>query len=305
TTEEYEEYLLSHSGSGGGMGIIVVPYENSGLLKIVQVYEGSPAEKAGLKKNDIIISSGEKQFSNMDYEESVAFLQGETGSVAELEILRLGETISFSVTRDIYDIKTVLAENFNGTGYIKIRQFIQGKTFDEFETAYSDLISQNIDSIIFDVRDNVGGELGTICDVLDLILPEGPIIRYEDTDGIYEQIDSDAECMQNIDAVVLINESTYSAAELFAAALNDYDVATLIGKTTYGKGMMQYTVPFTDGSALKLSISKFYPPYSENFEGVGVLPDIDVDMDYTDISSYYDINYENDTQLIYALNYLK
>jgi len=305
TTEEYEEYLLSHSGSGGGMGIIVVPYENSGLLKIVQVYEGSPAEKAGLKKNDIIISSGEKQFSDMDYEESVAFLQGETGSVAELEILRLGETISFSVTRDIYDIKTVLVENFNGTGYIKIRQFIQSKTFDEFETAYSDLISQNIDSIIFDVRDNVGGELGTICDVLDLILPEGPIIRYEDTDGIYEQIDSDAECMQNIEAVVLINESTYSAAELFAAALNDYDVATLIGKTTYGKGMMQYTVPFTDGSALKLSISKFYPPYSENFEGVGVIPAIDVDMDYTDISSYYDINYENDTQLIYALNYLK
>ncbi len=304
TAEEYEEYLLSHSGSGGGMGIIVVPYENSGLLKIVQVYEGSPAEKAGLKKNDIIISSGEKQFSDTDYEESIAFLQGEIGSVAEMEILRLGETINFSVTRDVYEIKTVLAENFNGIGYIKIRQFIQGKTFEEFETAYNDLISQNVESIIFDVRDNGGGELGTICDVLDLILPEGPIIRYEDTDGIYEQIDSDAECMENIDAVVLINESTYSAAELFAAALNDYNVATLIGKTTYGKGMMQYTVPFSDGSALKLSISKFYPPYSDNFEGVGVIPDIDVDMDYTDISSYYDINYGNDTQLIYALNYL-
>ncbi len=304
TAEEYEEYLSAHSGSGGGIGIIVVPYENSGLLKIVQVYEGSPAEKAGLRKNDIIISNGEKQFSDIEYEESIALLQGEIGSVAEIEILRSGEKIKYSVTRDTFEIKTVAAENFDGTGYIKISQFIKDKTFDEFKDAYNELISQNVTSIIFDVRDNGGGELETICDVLDLILPEGPIIRYEDTDGIYEQIDSDAESMQDIEAVVLINESTYSAAELFAAALNDYDIATLIGKTTYGKGMMQYTVPFTDGSALKLSISKFYPPYSDNFEGVGVIPDIEVEMDYTNISSYYDIDYSNDTQLIYALDYL-
>ena len=104
TTEEYEEYLLSHSGSGGGMGIIVVPYENSGLLKIVQVYEGSPAEKAGLKKNDIIISSGEKQFSNMDYEESVAFLQGETGSVAESV---------FSISRSICAFVSAVSSAFS------------------------------------------------------------------------------------------------------------------------------------------------------------------------------------------------
>ncbi len=304
TAEEYDEYISVHSGKGGGMGITVLPYNNSGLLKIVQVYETSPADIAGLKKNDIIISSGEKQFSDMDYEESIALLQGEIGSVAEIEILRSDEKIKFSVTRDTFDVKTVVAENFDGIGYIKIRQFIKDKTFDEFEAAYNDLISQNIKSVIFDVRDNGGGELSTICDVLDFLLPEGPIIRYEDKNGIYEQINSDAECMADIKAVVLINESTYSAAELFAASLNDYDIATLIGKTTYGKGMMQYTVPFSDGSALKLSISKFYPPYSDNFEGVGVIPDIEIEMDYASIQSYYDIDYKNDTQLIYSLDYL-
>ncbi len=304
TADEYEEYLEKQSGSSGGMGIVVVPVENSGALKIVQVYEDSPAEKAGLKKNDIIISNGQKELAELKYEESVALLQGEEGSVAEIRILRSGKEIDFSVKRDTFDVKTVVAENFNGTGYIKIRQFIKNKTFSEFKSAYNELISQNITSLVFDVRDNGGGELGSICDVLDFILPEGPIVRYESTDGLYQQVDSDEKCISGTETVVLINESTYSAAELFAAALKDYQVAVIIGKTTYGKGMMQYTVPLSDGSALKLSISKFYPPFSDNFEGVGVIPDIEVDMDYTDISSYYDINYENDTQLKYALDYL-
>lgn len=304
TADEYEEYLQKQSGSSGGMGIVVVPVENSGALKIVQVYEDSPAEKAGLKKNDIIVANGQKELSELKYEESVALLQGEEGSVAEIRILRSGEEIDFSVMRDTFDVKTVVAENFGGTGYIKIRQFIKNKTFSEFKSAYNELMSRNITSLIFDVRDNGGGELGSICDVLDFILPEGPIVRYESTDGLYQQVDSDEKCISGTETVVLINESTYSAAELFAAALKDYQVAVIIGKTTYGKGMMQYTVPLSDGSALKLSISKFYPPFSDNFEGVGVVPDIEVDMDYTDISSYYDINYENDTQLKYALDYL-
>lgn len=305
TAEEYQEYLSAHSGNGGGLGIIVVPYENSGLLKIAQVYDNSPADIAGLRKNDIIVSCGEKTFSDIDYEESVALMQGKIGSVAEIEILRSGEKLHYSVKRDTYQIKTVIAENFDGIGYIKISQFIEGKTFSEFKDAYDMLVSQNIKSVIFDVRDNIGGELGTICKVLDVILPEGPIIRYADKNGVFEQINSDENSLLDVEAVVLINESTYSAAELFASALNDYNVATLIGTTTYGKGMMQYTVPFDDGSALKFSMSKFYPPYSDNFEGVGVVPDIEVKMNYTNISSYYDIDYTNDTQLIYALDYLR
>ena len=143
-----------------------------------------------------------------------------------------------------------------------------------------------------------------ICEILDILLPVGPIILYEDKNGDFEQIDSDEACLKDMKTVVLINESTYSAAELFASALKDYDIADLIGVTTYGKGMMQHTIPFDDGSALKLSTSKFYPPYSENFEGVGVIPDIEIEMDYSGISSQYDIDYTNDTQLLYALEYL-
>lgn len=304
TKEEFAEYNDTHSGKSAGIGILVIPANDGGRLRIVEVYKDSPAEKAGIRKNDVIISVEGADLRTVDHEEAAALIKGEIGSAVSFEILRSDEVLHYEINRDNYTINSVVAENIGGIGYIKIKQFIENLTFDEFKFAYDDLLSQGVSSIIFDVRDNPGGELNTVCNMLDILLPEGPIVRFSDKAGNFDRIDSDADCMDGIKAAVLINSSTYSAAELFASAMKDYEKATLIGNTTYGKGTMQYIIPFTDGTGIRMSARLYYPPFSDNFEGVGVVPDIDVDMDYSGIESYYDIDITNDTQILYALDYL-
>jgi carboxyl-terminal processing protease len=189
-------------------------------------------------------------------------------------------------------------------GIIRITQVAEN-TGENVKAAIADMTAKGAKSLIFDVRYNPGGALTGIVDTLDFLLPEGPIIRIVDKQGNVESIDSDAKQFE-IPMCILTNESTASAAELFTSALKDYKLATVIGTTTYGKGTMQTVVSLPDGSGLSISYRMYNPPYSDNYEGIGVTPDIELPLaEHLLEKNFYKITDEEDNQIQMAVKILR
>ena len=299
--EETKALLESTTGEFGGIGVGISQNQESGLLTLTVVYENSPGEKAGLKSGDIVYKVDGEDVTEMDLDTVVSMIRGEKGTTLEITVLR-GETLdeyTCVVTRDIIEVSTVSYEMKEGKiGYIAISGF-EKVTYHQFEEALTDLKKQNMKSLIIDLRNNPGGNLSTVCDMLDLILPEGKIVYTEDKNGKQETIKSDAEHQLNIPMVVLINGNSASASEIFAGAVQDYKVATLIGTTTYGKGIVQNVYQLTDGTSLKLTTSEYFTPNGRNIHGIGIEPDVEVEYKYDEE------NPKADNQLETALDYLK
>ena len=183
-------------------------------------------------------------------------------------------------------------------GYIRITEFDQ-VTYEQFKTALEDLQNKGIKGLIMDVRGNPGGNLETVCDILDLILPKGLIVYTEDKDGKREEYSSDAEHSIEIPMTVLVDGRSASASEIFAGAIQDYKLGKLVGTTTYGKGVVQQIFPLTDGTSIKLTIAEYFTPNGRNIHGKGIEPD--VEQEYV----YDEGNPENDNQLKKAVEVLK
>ena len=296
--EDYKESMQSMQGQQEGIGVTVFYDADTGYLKVVSVVENSPAENIGIHAGDILYKVGGEDIAQLGYYPAVAKIKGEAGTTVNLTVLRGNEELTFDVVRAVVQTKTVSYRKMESNiGYIDIESF-DLTTTEEFKNALNELKKQGCDRFVFDVRHNPGGNLTTICDVLDMLLPAGPIIRIEYNDGSVHSYSSDASCLE-MPMAVLIDENSYSAAELFAAALKDYEIATLVGTTTYGKGTMQQTVPLKDGeSALHLSIAKYSPPFSENYHGVGVTPNMEVKLS-KDVT-FWELTDETDTQLAAA-----
>ena len=220
--------------------------------------------------------------------------------------MKLRNTLKeFAIIRQTVTDTTVESRVIGGDiGVIRISQFVEN-TGDSIRTAIADLTAKGAKSLIFDVRYNPGGALTGIVDTLDQLLPEGPIIRIVDKQGNVESIDSDAKQFE-IPMCILTNESTASAAELFTSALKDYKLATVIGTTTYGKGTMQTVVSLPDGSGLSISYRMYNPPYSDNYEGIGVTPDIELPLaEHLLEKNFYKITDEEDNQIQMAVKILR
>ncbi len=302
TKEEYADYLASDDGNEVGIGVTITDCEEG--LSILSVTPGSPAEKAGLKAADVILQVDQTVLSGMEYRIKADMLLGEEGKSFSL-VIRCGEEEkTFTLTRTAFEAPSVLGRLLpdGKTALVRIESF-NNDTASLFKKITADLVKKGAQGFVYDLRGNPGGSLTSVCEVLDYLLPEGVIVTMEHYDGTKEEHTSD-ENFFDAPSVVLINGTTASAGELFAACLRDYGAAKLVGETTYGKGVAQSIFPLPDGSAVKFTTAKYYSPKTPNYDGVGLKPDITVKTPET-ITDFAHTVYENDPQLQKAVEQLK
>lgn len=279
TEEEYAQMMESTAGAYCGIGATLQQNQEDGTCTVVSTFDNSPAREAGLIAGDSIIKVDDTDVVGMDLNQIVSYVKGEENTTVLLTILRDAKTLEVEVTRRTIEIETVSYKMLeSGIGYIQLSEFDE-ISLSQFQKALTDLESLGMKGLIVDLRNNPGGVLTVVNDILDQILPKGLLVYTEDKYGNRQDYYSDDEHqMKDIPMVVLINEYSASASEIFAGAMKDYGRATLIGKTTYGKGIVQRIVDLEDGSAMKLTIAKYYTPSGENIHGVGISPDIEVEL---------------------------
>ncbi|MDO5388416.1 MAG: S41 family peptidase [Clostridia bacterium] len=308
SAEDFESYKISTSGNYAGIGAKTSIDPDDYSIYIVSTYENSPAAKAGLKAGDKILKVDGTVVNYDNYSDAIDKIRGEEGTEITLTIKRGTETFDAKVTRGHVDVPTVGGTVLdNNIGYIKIEGF-ESVTYDQYKEVYEDLRDQGITSLIIDLRNNPGGLLDIVSEIADDIIPEGIITYTEDKNGKKEYIRS-SQGELDIPLAVLVNENSASASELLTAAIKDTGKGIIIGKNTYGKGVVQTTLPLNDGSAVKLTTSKYYTPNGVCIDGKGIAPDIEVDnptdYEYTTLSSNkVTCDTQNDKQLITAINEL-
>ena len=304
----FESLIQDLEGEMAGIGVNVIYNTEYRLIEILSVSAGSPAEKAGVMPGDLVVTVGEEKESvaELGYQPSINKLRGVIGTKAVFSVLRgenYSETVDFEIVRDKIVEQTVMNHVYgpdNSIGVIKISGF-DAKTPVQFVESVETLQKQGCDKLIIDLRYNPGGELSSIVTTLDYILPEGPVIRIFDADGREVKAYYSEPSELNMPMAVVVNGSTASAAELFTSAVRDYNKATIVGETTFGKGCMQTTVPLSDNSAVSITYRMYSPPFSENYHGVGIVPDVEVVLDENLMfKNVYKITDEEDNQLAAA-----
>ena len=242
-------------------------------------YEGSPAEQAGMKDNDILYKVEDEEVTGKDLTEVVSKIKGEKGTDVNLTVLRGDdrEEVAVTATRDTIEYPTVSSKMLdNGIGYLRITEF-DSVTYDQYKNAYNDLKNQGMKGMVVDLRSNPGGSLSIVCKILDEILPEGKIVYTQDKNGKEEDFTSDEEHQIDIPMTVLVNQYSASASEIFAGAIQDYDLGAIVGTQTYGKGVVQQIFDLKDGTCVKLTIAKYFTAKGQDIDGKGITPDVAID----------------------------
>lgn len=302
TPEEYEESIINVQGSLTGIGISVIQNDEK-KVEIVGITENSPASKYDIKSGDILTAIDGINADNIEYNNVVNLVRGKEGTNVTITLDRNGKKLEYTITREKIDTQTVTYEMLeNNIAYIKITGFKE-TTVEQYEDALNNALKNDANGIIFDLRNNGGGLLTSCSSCLDPLLPKGIVATANFKNGKTEVIcESDAEEL-NLPMAVLVNENTASAAELFASALRDFDKAKLVGKNTFGKGIMQNTIKLKNGGGLKITVATYKTAKSECYHKKGLAPDYEIDIpDNTDIST---ANPEKDTQLKKAIEILK
>ncbi len=306
TAEEYRALTESTSGIYYGIGAVLTQNVNTKVVTILHVYPGTPAEEAGVKDGDVIVKVGDIEGDSMELSELVTHIKGEEGTTVHLELLRSGELdhIQLDVERRQIEVPTVQSEMLEGqVGFIQISEFSES-TPEQFSEAWKELENQGMESVIVDLRDNPGGVLQSVCAMLDAILPEGLLVYTEDKYGSRSEYKSDAACTK-IPMAVLINGNSASASEIFAGAIKDYEYGTLIGTTSFGKGIVQTIIPMEDGSAVKVTMAKYFTPKGNYIHGAGIEPDIELEYSYQEETEGEVYNPLHDNQVLKALEVLQ
>ncbi len=303
TEEEYADMMTDYAAQLVGIGIHIIYDADDAVIEVVNVMPGSPSEKAGLAFGDRIVAVDGESVSALGYQPAVDRVKGAVGTTVTLTIERGGETFDVGVMRDTFTEQTVIHRvtvTSPEIGYVRILSFDSG-TPAQFKSAVEELQTQGCTSLVLDVRGNPGGLLDSVVEILDYVLPEGPIVRLIDANDKVETIESDADAL-DMKLVVICDANTASAGELFTSAIKDYHYATVIGTVTYGKGTVQSIRRLPDGDALSYSYKMYDPPYSDNYEGIGVVPDIIVEQDGEAKNvNIFKLTEETDTQLHAAI----
>lgn len=299
TAEEYKSENTSSEGTYVGIGILMEKNTEGGV-KIVKCYEGGPGEEAGLKAGDIISAIDGEDITDKEVSEVADSVRNSDKDSVVLTIHREDVEDAMEITVPITDVElpSVFHEMLDSNiGYIRITEF-KGVTSDQYQEAFDDLEKQGMEKLIVDLRDNPGGLLNSVCDILRKILPEGLIVYTEDKDGNREEETCDGKNELQIPLAVLVNENSASASEIFAGAVQDYGIGTIVGTTTYGKGVVQSIRQLSDGSAIKLTIANYYTPKGNNINKIGIKPDIEVSLDTSLLNKDKDeITHDEDNQL--------
>jgi carboxyl-terminal processing protease len=302
---ELPSFLENSENAYVGIGVTVQATDDNSGLMVIAVQPGGPAEEAGVQVGDVIIQVDGESAQDRTVTEISAMIKGEEGTVVSITVLRSGEGITMSMTRKRMETTVASSKLLNEhVGLVTIQNFDE-RCADETIAAIKALLNQGADMLLFDVRNNPGGYVDELTKVLDYLLPEGNLIRTVGTDGSDETVTSDADCVK-VPMAVLVNENTYSAAELFAVDLSEYGVARIFGQKTSGKGFFQQVFQFSDGSAAGISVGRYYTSQGNNLEGIGLTPDEEIKLDDESEALLYNgmLEPENDAQLQAALSYL-
>ena len=279
SAEEYRSYKEQMNNAYVGIGVTITAVEDGSGYEIIKVSPGGPAEEAGLVAGDIIIGAAGQSAAGMDSDALGALVKGEENTQVLLTILRDGQELELYVTRKTVQVEVAVGRMLEGNvGLVTIVNF-DGRCAQETIGAIESLLEQGAEALIFDVRNNPGGYKDELVDVLDYLLPAGDLFRSEYYTGEIFLDESDDACLE-IPMAVLVNSESYSAAEFFAAALREYEWATVVGSQTVGKGYFQTTIELADGSAVGLSVGKYTTPLGVSLAEVGGLtPDVVVEVD--------------------------
>ncbi|MBE6037679.1 MAG: S41 family peptidase [Anaerofustis stercorihominis] len=275
--EEAKEYEESQSGEFDGIGVQIRNTEEMNTF-VVNVFNDSPAEKAGMKNGDIIVSADDVSLIGAGIDKAVTYIRGEKGTTVKIGIMREGynEIIYLDVTREhieYHDVSYKMLED--NIGYIKIDQFSSGCD-EDFEKYAEKLLDDGMKTLIIDLRSNPGGYLYCALNIADLLMPESLIIYTEDNNGNREDHYSDKGRL-DVEVIVLINEESASASEVLSGALSDTGNAIIVGKQSYGKGVVQQPVDFIDGATLKYVCEEYMLPSGAHVHGIGITPDYEVE----------------------------
>ena len=280
TAEEYAQETATTDGSYVGIGVSIQKNKNGGV-QIAECYEGGSGKKAGLIVGDVITAIDDTDVTDMELSEVVSLIKENKDKNIVLTVQREDEE----------------------TGYIQITQFT-GVAPQQYKDAFVDLKQKGMQKLVVDLRDNPGGLLTSVCEILRDILPEGLIVYTEDKDGNREEETCDGKNELHMPLAVLVNESSASASEIFAGAVQDYGIGKIVGTTTYGKGVVQELRQLRDGSAVKLTVSNYYTPKGNSINKVGIKPDIEVKL-ASELLNKTEISHEEDNQLQEALKTLQ
>lgn len=279
--EETKELYETTEGEYSGIGVVLSQDLKSGVITLVQIYEDSPADKAGLKDEDILTKVGTLDVTGMDLSEVVTYIKGEKGTEVELTVLRGEDADEVTVTavRDTVEAQTVEYEMLEDQiGYLAVSEF-DSVTYGQYEEALEALSDQGMEGLVVDLRNNPGGNLNTVCDMLDLVLPEGTIVYMEDKEGKRQTYSSDDAHQLDVPMAVLVNGNSASASEIYAGAIQDHEAGTIVGTQTYGKGVVQQIFDLGDGTSVKLTIAEYFTPKGRSINGEGVTPDLEVEYE--------------------------
>ena len=303
TKEEYKALNEDTEGKYSGIGAVVSQNPNTKIITIVKIFDNSPANDAGLQVGDIIYKIDGEEVAGTDMDILVKTkIRGEEGTSFKMTVLRGDERkeVELDLTRRSIEVETVAGRMLdNNIGYIAVSQF-DAVTSEQFKSNIESLQSQGMTKLIVDLRGNPGGLLDQVVDMLDYILPDGLVLYTEDKYGKREEYYSDGSHELKIPMVVLVNENSASASEVFTATFRDFEWGTVVGKTTFGKGIVQNVLPLGDGTAVKITTQHYYPPSGYDLHKVGIKPDIEVDL-----NEGAKIGTDSDNQLSTAIDILK
>ena len=278
SADEVAAYEESMANAYVGVGITITEDAEAGGMRVEEVAAGGPAEEAGIRVGDLLLAVEGEDVLPLGIDGTRNLVRGEEGTRVNMHFSRNGTEYDVSVERRSIETPVVTGELLDGSiGYVKIDNFDE-RSAAETIAFVKDLIGQGAEALLFDVRFNPGGYADELVKVLDYLLPEGDLFRSVDYAGREEVDTSDASCVE-LPMAVLVNEDSYSAAEFFAAALQEYEWATIVGSQTYGKGNFQTAFYLSDGSMVNLSIGKYYTPGGKSLSETGVTPDVVVDLD--------------------------
>jgi len=303
-SEEYKQFTSSSSGTYSGIGVAVSQNVTTGAITIVKTFKKGSGEKEGMKPGDVIYKVEGKKIEGLELSKVVSMIKGEEGTFVKVTVLRDGKEIEFNLERKKLEVDTVnyRMEDRSGKkiGYISVSEFDE-VTASQFKSAISELNKEGMEGLVIDLRDNPGGLLDVTCEMLDRMIKKGLLVYTVDKYG--KRVDQDATDSDSFDkpVAILVNGNSASASEVFSGAMKDYKAATLVGTKTFGKGIVQSIVPFGDGTAMKVTVSKYYTPNGVNIHGTGIEPDVVVELskDATKNGKY---DRKNDNQLDKALD---
>ena len=305
SAEDMKDYTQSILGNFVGIGIYMIENEEADRIEVLSPIKNTPAEKAGIQPGDLIIKADDVEYKASQMTEAATAIKGEEGTSVRLEILRGTETLQFEIVREKITINPVTSKVLNNKiGYIELTSFDDG-TGDNFKQEFEKLQQQNISSLIIDLRNNGGGIVDEAIQIADYIADkDSTLLITKDKNDKEDITKAKEDPIINMPIVILVNENTASASEILAGALKDLGKATLVGTTTYGKGVIQEFLSLYDGSGLKITTQEYFTPNRETINEKGIEPNEKVELP-EDVKNVISVEESQDTQLKKAIEILK